>query len=153
MTINLNRFFSASEIHEIMKPMRLFDKPEYFYRPRQILKRIQYQFGVSKRSFHDVNLPFGPRIRVNPSEEVGRSLCTLGVYDLIVTEALIRLLAPGELALDVGANIGYTTAVMASHIGSEGKVLSFEPSSQVFEALSWNVKAWSDDSRLAPIET
>lgn len=132
--------------------MLFLNKPEYFYRPGQVLKRVQHALWTSKNSFQDVRLPFGSTIRVNPKEEVGRSLCTFGIYDLVVTEALLRLLVPGELAMDIGANIGYTTAVMASQIGSSGKVISFEPSSRVFENLMWNVQGWSADSRLARIE-
>src|SRR5262249_53237691 len=99
-----------------------------------------------------VRLPGGLRIRVRPNEEIGRSLCTYGLYDLVTTEALVRLLEPGELALDIGANIGYMTGIMAARLGSRGRVISFEPSRRLFQELSLNVREWSTMAQLAPIE-
>jgi FkbM family methyltransferase len=140
------------EPKDLAGSMRAFNKPEYFYRPHQVLKRIQYSFGTAKRTFKEVPLPWGLNIRVRPNEEIGRSLCTYGLYDLVVTEVLLRLLEAGEVALDIGANIGYMTAVMATRLGSRGKVISFEPARRLFEELCWNVEQWSTDSRLARIE-
>lgn len=42
-------------------------------------------------------------------------------------EAVIRaLVRPGAVALDIGANIGYFTAILAECVGSSGKVISIE---------------------------
>jgi len=41
-----------------------------------------------------------------------------------------RLVRRGSLAVDVGANIGYFTIVMAEAAGEEGAVLAFEPDSE-----------------------
>ena len=48
-----------------------------------------------------------------------------GIYDLIVTEILWRLINKGEIAVDVGANIGYMTSLMAAKVASSGKVYSY----------------------------
>jgi FkbM family methyltransferase len=45
------------------------------------------------------------------------------------------LIAPGQTVIDVGANLGFVTAILASVVGPEGRVLSFEPSPAVFEKL------------------
>jgi len=148
----MEKIRSLQETKNPVPSMRAFNKPEYFYRPRQILTRIGYSFWTSKRSFEVVPLPWGLNIRVQPSEEIGRSLCTYGLYDLVVTEALFRLLEAGELVLDIGANIGYMTAVMATRLGSRGKVISFEPARRLYHELCWNVNQWATDSRLASIE-
>jgi FkbM family methyltransferase len=61
------------------------------------------------------------------------------LYDLVLTEVLWRLLRPGNTAIDVGANIGYMTTLMASRVGETGTVLSIEPHPQVFAHLQSNV--------------
>lgn len=83
-------------------------------------------------------------IRVRPLEDRVRILSTLGVIDLAVTETLWRLADPGELAVDVGANIGYMTAVLAARVGSipGGCVRAFEAHPEIFEELRYNVEQW-----------
>jgi FkbM family methyltransferase len=51
------------------------------------------------------------------------------------------LVAPGQTAVDVGANLGFVTTMLASIVGPEGRVLSFEPSPTVFEKLRKTVGA------------
>jgi FkbM family methyltransferase len=45
------------------------------------------------------------------------------------------LIAPGQTAIDVGANSGFITLMLASLVGPQGRVLSFEPSPAVFAKL------------------
>jgi len=46
-----------------------------------------------------------------------------------------KILKPGLITVDVGANIGLHTLVMAKLVGSNGKVFSFEPAKESFDAL------------------
>lgn len=46
----------------------------------------------------------------------------------------------GEIVIDVGANIGYYTLIMAKLVGEEGKVFSFEPEINNFKLLQKNVE-------------
>src|SRR6202008_2152616 len=48
---------------------------------------------------------------------------------------LQRVLAPGDVFVDVGANIGYFTAVAAASVGRAGEVHAFEPVPRYFERL------------------
>ena len=51
-------------------------------------------------------------------------------------EACIRtILRPGQTAIDVGANLGYFTAVLAQCVGPAGRVWSFEPVPETYELL------------------
>jgi FkbM family methyltransferase len=59
------------------------------------------------------------------------------------------LLAPGRTAIDVGANLGFTTTMLASVVGPSGRVLSFEPSPVVYAKLRKTVQA----NRLANVMT
>jgi FkbM family methyltransferase len=50
-----------------------------------------------------------------------------GSYALLVVNAMQRYLRPGDIFLDVGANIGYLSAVAARLVGPRGQVHAFEP--------------------------
>ena len=50
-----------------------------------------------------------------------------GYYEKNVTEAVQRLLHPGDTAVDVGSNMGYYTVMIASMVGPTGRVIAFEP--------------------------
>jgi FkbM family methyltransferase len=51
------------------------------------------------------------------------------------------LLAPGQTAVDVGANLGFVTTMLASIVGPRGRVLSFEPSPKIFAKLLRTIDA------------
>jgi FkbM family methyltransferase len=54
---------------------------------------------------------------------------------------LSRLLRPGDIALDIGANYGIYTATLAAAVESQGRVLAFEPSASTADALRQTVAA------------
>ena len=54
--------------------------------------------------------------------------------------ALVRAtINPGDVVADIGANIGYNTVVLARQVGPQGRVLAFEPQSQIRQQLTANV--------------
>lgn len=110
-------------------------KPEYVYRPRQLVRRLLAQ---KERGFVSATLPWGSSIRVSCDDNVGSQIVALGLYDLVVTETLWRLCDPGEIAIDIGANIGYTSFVMAHRIG-DGSLRAFEPHPVLFKELQANL--------------
>lgn len=56
-------------------------------------------------------------------------------YEPAEVAVLERVLKPGDVFVDVGANIGYLTAVGASRVGTAGQVHSFEPVPDYFARL------------------
>lgn len=124
-------------------------KPEYIYRPGQLFRRL---FARQKRGFVSVRLPWGANIRVSVDDNVGGQIATLGLYDLVVTETLWRLCEPEELVIDVGANIGYTSFVMAQRINS-GRLLSFEPHPVIYQELRHNITSLAAQGCKARVET
>ena len=64
-----------------------------------------------------------------------------GYWELWVTSALARLTKPGKLAIDIGANIGYYTMLLADAVGPRGKVLAFEPNPRLANMLRASVGA------------
>jgi FkbM family methyltransferase len=71
-------------------------------------------------------LPCGARLIVPLSDYNGRHIYFHGRYEPHVTALIPHLLAPGETALDVGANNGFYTALFARRVGDTGSVHAFE---------------------------
>ncbi|MDB5662059.1 MAG: methyltransferase FkbM family [Sphingomonas bacterium] len=71
------------------------------------------------------------------TQDVGVSshLMLDGYWELWVTEVLVAHLRRGMVAVDVGANLGYFTMVMADLVGASGKVHAFEPNPSVVRHL------------------
>jgi FkbM family methyltransferase len=126
-------------------------KPYFWLRPAQLLRRARLAV-IAPEDPLLVKLPWGLMIECHPYEVIGSSLARTGVYDIVTTEALMRLVDPGELALDVGANIGYMTSALAARMGATGRIIAFEPNPSVFEMLETNVARWQV-AGLAEIET
>lgn len=59
----------------------------------------------------------------------------LGNYELDVQLGLQRLLQPGGVFYDVGANAGFFTVLAARLVGPQGKVFAFEPVPESADAL------------------
>jgi len=58
-----------------------------------------------------------------------------GSYGLLIIAAMKRLMKPGGIFVDVGANIGYLSAIAAGIVGKQGQVHCFEPVPTYFERL------------------
>ena len=71
---------------------------------------------------------------------IGRSLDVYGEYSEGEIALFRQLLRPGDVAVDVGANIGALTIGMARLVQPQGTVHAFEPQSAIFEILSNNIR-------------
>lgn len=63
-----------------------------------------------------------------------------GVFRPEISKLLNRMLRPGHVAIDIGANIGMHTLVMANRVGPTGKVFCFEPDPHPFDRLTRNLR-------------
>jgi FkbM family methyltransferase len=54
--------------------------------------------------------------------------------------AFLRLLHPGDVVVDVGANAGYFTLLFSDIVGTAGEVHAFEPIAPTFERLSQTIR-------------
>lgn len=50
-----------------------------------------------------------------------------------------RLARSGSVVVDIGANIGYFTVIMAEAVGNHGAVLAFEPDAQNLNLMRWAI--------------
>ena len=70
---------------------------------------------------------------------LSQALAIAGVWEPGVTALLRRIVKPGMVVIDVGANIGYFTILCSRLVGIGGKVYAFEPESKNFNALCNNL--------------
>jgi len=70
---------------------------------------------------------------------MGAGIARMGVHELAVSEVMWRLTNPEDLALDVGANIGYFTGLLANRAR---QVVSFEPNPLLRRLLTSNTLRW-----------
>ena len=61
------------------------------------------------------------------------------------------LLYPGATAIDVGANIGFVSAIMSSLVGEAGRVVALEPSSRTYDKLL-NTLSVNDLKNVIPLK-
>lgn len=64
-----------------------------------------------------------------------------GAYEPFETALFEALVAPGSVCVDVGANIGYYTLLMAQRAGAQGRVYAFEPVPSIYMLLEKNIRA------------
>ncbi len=124
-----------------MNPFKALTRPEFLYRPAQIYSRLKYAFGPPTGECL-VTMPWGHALAVDAGELHGRALLTHGVVDLALTEIIWRLLDEGDVAVDIGANIGSLTSAMVHRVGHRGTVIAFEPHPTTRARLNTNVERW-----------
>lgn len=74
-----------------------------------------------------------------PLDHAHAGLIVRGTLEPPVQEALRRLLAPGDVFFDVGANIGFFTILGARLVGPSGRVVAFEPVPACARAVARNI--------------
>ena len=81
----------------------------------------------------------------------GRFLCSLrdlvqsriyytGVWEPSLTEFIRRRMGPGDVFVDIGANVGYFTVLAARLVGAAGRVIAIEASPRIHARLVDNVR-------------
>jgi FkbM family methyltransferase len=134
-------------------PERISSKPHYVFYPGRTMRRVLR--GVrsdAEESRAVAALPWGLPLEVYRSDAIGWNVLTCGVFDPCVTETLYRLIDPGDVVIDAGANIGYMTSVAAARSASSGRVVAYEPHPVVFELLASNVARWNAHPCVARVE-
>ena len=116
--------------------MFILKKPEYYFALKNIFRRIKNNGNTGTII---TNTIFGRPIEVDASEAIGKSIMHTGIYDLALSEILWVLAEKGNTCVDIGANIGYTSMLMAERVGSEGSVTSFEPNPNLLTRLKFNL--------------
>lgn len=116
---------------------------------KAIKRMFGYQIGLIKplKSLHlylTKNLKtrtanvFGHTMFLDPNDDL--SLSINGEFEPMETSIVKKMVKKGDYVIDIGANIGYYTLIMAKLVGETGKVFAFEPDPNNFELLKKNVE-------------
>ncbi len=82
---------------------------------------------------------YGPMLYLTQDRYIGQSLDTYGEFSQGEMDLLGQVIGPGQIVLDIGANIGTHTVLFAQKVGPTGTVFAFEPQRVLFQILCGNV--------------
>src|SRR5262249_38224168 len=82
----------------------------------------------------------GFRLHVELGDWLGRHVYVTGDYEPTTSRIVAALLQPGNIMVDVGANIGYFSLLASHAVGPCGKVFAFEPLPRTREQLARNLR-------------
>ncbi|MBE7157033.1 MAG: FkbM family methyltransferase [Rhodospirillales bacterium] len=109
------------------------------------LRWLHLVFRPEMRSADLYELPLLATVRqavqAAGNTEIGRQILLFGLYEKPCAAAFHRLLGPGDVVLDIGANIGQYTLLAAEKVGAAGKVMAIEATPHIFERLRRHVEA------------
>jgi len=83
-----------------------------------------------------VSLLTGEAIYVFENDYIGRMVRFFGDLDPAVSAVVREIVQPGDIILDIGANVGIVTLQAASIVGTAGHVFAFEPVKRLSTCLS-----------------
>lgn len=88
----------------------------------------------------EVQIKHGFKLLLDLHEPSQRMIYFFGDYDERHEIALLqRLLTPGDVFWDVGANLGFYSLAASGLVGPQGTVVAFEPGPQSWQALMANI--------------
>ncbi|MFH1866951.1 MAG: FkbM family methyltransferase [Patescibacteria group bacterium] len=79
-------------------------------------------------------------IVINKKDPVISGALMFGVYEPLESKLFKKSVKIGQTVIDIGANIGYYTALAAQEVGNAGKVIAFEPEPDNFFCLKKTIK-------------
>lgn len=105
---------------------------------RSARKLRQWKVAKNKGAHIDATLDGGGRLRLYADSELAKAIYC---HDFESNERsfLLHYLRPGDVFVDVGANIGLFTIVAAKIVGTDGRVYAFEPSALPRSRLEENI--------------
>jgi FkbM family methyltransferase len=101
--------------------------------------RLVRALAGRKKGLDWVRLRQGPYLRVMLGDYLSNTVYFSRDWDRKISWTCERLLRPGDVALDIGANIGLVTCQMAAMVGPTGAVHSFEPNPVVGDLLRQSI--------------
>jgi FkbM family methyltransferase len=123
--IKIIKSLSAKGIGKIPGILRLYN----------LIYKILYPKGII---LIDIQ---GSKMYVNTQDKgLVPSLLVYGVYEKYESELFKKLIKPGMLVVDIGANIGYYSLIAAKLVGNNGRVYAFEPEPNNYNLLVKNIK-------------
>jgi FkbM family methyltransferase len=92
------------------------------------------------RRFSPVRTELGFTVAGSTEDIIQRYLYLFGVWEPDITAWVRSHLRPGDVVVDIGANIGYFSLLSATLVGPDGRVVAFEAVPSIADALEANVR-------------
>jgi FkbM family methyltransferase len=86
--------------------------------------------------------------RLDPSQFIDTKMLKDGQFEPESTDWTKRIVKPGMIVMDVGANFGYYTVMLSRLVGPQGQVHAFEPSVRYRERLLDHLRRNSCDNAI-----
>jgi len=116
--------------------------PEFVYTKLLKPKPLKAATNAVLRSLIPAELRVGTaRIALNPHDPVTSGALFLKVYERPETDFFLATFKPGMSFLDIGANVGYYTALALSRTEGQSRVVAIEPDPENFSYLQKTVLA------------
>jgi len=102
-------------------------------------RRIRWNNRNGKREYVETRIEHGLRMSLHFDSELAR-LIYCDEFEKGERHFVSAFLRPGDVFVDVGANIGLFSLIAAKWVGDSGEVYAFEPSGKTFQRLRENTK-------------
>jgi FkbM family methyltransferase len=83
---------------------------------------------------------FGADILCDPRDFIQRMIFSFGFWEPHISSYVESALRPGDVFVDIGANVGYYSLLASKRVGSEGTVIAIEAAPATFILLQNNLK-------------
>jgi len=103
-------------------------------RPMELAELLKKLLGIGYGEF-EVG---GRTWYLDPASDFGSRLLAEKSYEADATEALLSLLRPGDVFLDIGANEGWYSVRAAERVGEAGQVIPIEPQARLWPVIIRN---------------
>ncbi|GJG89033.1 hypothetical protein tb265_42140 [Gemmatimonadetes bacterium T265] len=101
--------------------------------------RALHKFSARPGVRLDGTATWGGRFRCDLHDFIASRIYYFGVWEPNLTSLLMRRLAPGDVFVDVGANMGYFSLLASRLVGDAGGVVAFEASPATYAVLAEDV--------------
>src|ERR1700691_2444629 len=134
--------------------------PEHIL-PQIVLRSWPFGRGISRvmntlfpnRTFKEdiavVKTTDGVSLHVLPNDLIGRHIYLTGEYERSVLDVLYSLSQPGDVLLDIGANIGYVSSFFLKNV-EDSRVIAVEPQPAALDLLRVNLAKFKDKFEIIP---
>lgn len=105
----------------------------------QTMLSVQRATADGIRHWVRTEIPHGLSLWVDLNDDGVSAGCLRGNWEPTETNFIFSILKPGDVFVDIGANLGWYTVKAAQAVGQDGHVYAFEPRSDIFEKLKRSV--------------
>lgn len=124
----------------IVQFVRWFNRASPFHQLKPSLaKRVARRLDSTKGLEVYDGIQGDLRMRLDLSVNYERQIF-LNARDMVMLDVVRRILRPGDVYVDVGANLGVLVLAAARRVAPDGRVFAFEPGPEVFERLKENLE-------------